>query len=394
MEFRVVDSSSFTFTTDLPASSRNIHPSGVLHAFRTTATETSISHREEHTFAWISDTIYIDGALEHLEKFGFDRSHGIVFIPYSTQRNWIDRYPHAAPALECDEKGKLTVFLNWRPYPNGLGAMNDQLNGAEAAVARAAAHKEDDEGIADDDDDNDEDDAPVAESSTAASASGKKKRKYKSRALNMLQDNSFLPDSERDELHVEIYNYLEWLHGRLAEIETKTTAAAALATVADITQVIDPAVLEEKKAESAKSFTKMKGVDVEELKAVVEKLEAAFFIIPNIKGDATEEEEDEGEAPAQKGAPFLEEALTKALNQLVMARELGGKGKRRSKMKKKQKVGNPRRSHDRAGHDFDLMFNRLEAYKEEYGDCLVSKNYKEDQQVSRYFPYHLFVLFL
>ena len=286
MGFRVVDSSSFTFTTDLPASSRNIHPSGVLHAFRTTATETSISHREEHTFAWISDTIYIDGALEHLEKFGFDCSHGIVFIPYSTQRNWIDRYPHAAPALECDEKGKLTVFLNWRPYPNGLGAMNDQLNGAEAAVAR----KEDDEGGEDDD----EDDAPVAESSNAASASGKKKRKYKSRTLNMLQDNSFRPDAERDELHVEIYNYLEWLHGRLAEIEKKTTAAAALATVADITQVIDPAILEEKKAEAAKSFTKMKGIDVEELKAVVEKLEAAFLIIPNIKGDAVEEEEDGG----------------------------------------------------------------------------------------------------
>ena len=129
MGFRVVDKSSFSFVTDLPPSLRNIHPSGVLHAFRSTAasskSETSSNVTEEHTFAWIANSLHIELAIKHLEKFGFDRSQGIVFIPYSTQRNWLDRYPHAAPALETTEHGKVVVYLNWRPYPNGLGELGE-----------------------------------------------------------------------------------------------------------------------------------------------------------------------------------------------------------------------------------------------------------------------------
>ena len=45
------------------------------------------------------------------------------FIPCSTNINWINKYPHASPALECNENGKVAVYLNYRPYPNGLGEL-------------------------------------------------------------------------------------------------------------------------------------------------------------------------------------------------------------------------------------------------------------------------------
>jgi len=34
--------------------------------------------------------------------------------------------------------------------------------------------------------------------------------------------------------------------------------------------------------------------------------------------------------------------------------------------------------------DFDIMFERLAQYKEEHGDCMVSKNYKEDAQLAKW----------
>ena len=141
--FRVVNSSSFAFATDLPSSSRNIHPSGVLHARRTTPSASGLPGREEHAFAWIADSIRVEEALNHLEKFGFRRDgngddddgddndngndDGISFIPYSTKNNWLNRYPHAAPAIECDDDGKVLVYLNWRPYPNGLAELGQDM---------------------------------------------------------------------------------------------------------------------------------------------------------------------------------------------------------------------------------------------------------------------------
>jgi len=67
----MVNSSSFAFATNLPSSSRNIHPSGVLHARRTTPSASGLPGREEHAFAWIADSIRVEEALNHLENSGF-----------------------------------------------------------------------------------------------------------------------------------------------------------------------------------------------------------------------------------------------------------------------------------------------------------------------------------
>ena len=479
MGFRVVDKSSFTFETDLPPSSRNVHPSGILHAFRTTTINTANNNstlptktnnastttsRSEHTFAWITNSLHIESTIKHLESHGFHRSENIVFIPYSTKANWINTYPHASPALECNEDGKVVVYLNYRPYPNGLGELGSSSDG------RSGNGGSDGSG-------------GVGEGGGGATATGeeeddpkkqpakkeKKKRKYKSRAVNMLKDNTYMPDADRDELHIEIYNYLSWLHGKLEDIETKNNnnnAASTAEVAAAMTSPMKTNDDEEDAEEDAegghndaiknegggggtatkrKSPTPNNGVELSELKAVVDKLELAFAIIPNAKaemkvaneemkfkkeveasssiGGGGEKKSDVatttgaasgGAAAAASGGsnvkegeekninnkseppPFLEEALSPALKELVAARELAGKPCRRSKKRQrrshsarfsgvnddgtmKQPHGN--RFHSRQPNDFDKMYEKLVAYKNEYGNCMVQKSY-QDQQVS------------
>ena len=45
----------------------------------------------------------------------------------------------------------------------------------------------------------------------------------------MLRDEAFLPDAERDELHVEIYKYLSWFHAKLDQLEKNASACDTFA---------------------------------------------------------------------------------------------------------------------------------------------------------------------
>jgi len=383
MGFRVVDKSSFAFATDVPASSRSTHPSGVLHAFRSTPASSEPNAlskgREEHSFAWISNSLHIEAAIKHLEKFDFDRSDGIVFIPYSTKRNWLDHYPHAAPALETTESGEIVVYLNWRPYPNGLSELGKGAGDAsQQPTLNEATTASADTNIADDTNIND-------------CVPAKKKRKHSRRkTLNIMQDKSLLPDAERDELHVEIYNYMSWLHEKLSAIERKNEAAEAAAAAAEAdsrtaTLASEDEVVnneDDNKAAAARYVkrkkTSINGVNVPELKDVVEKFKSTFAIILNVK---LEEEPQDGQS---KGAPFIEETLSDALNQLVAARELAGKPKRRSRKWQSKIISGGQNTSNRIFTDFDEMFQRLVQYKEENGDCLVTKTNKEDPMLGNW----------
>jgi len=86
----------------------------------------------------------------------------------------------------------------------------------------------------------------------------------------------------------------------------------------------------------------------------------------------------------QKGAPFLEEALSSALKELVLSREVAGKPKRRSRKRTVKKINNPRRMHDKTAKDWDTMFGELVEYKEEHGDCLVSKNHTDNKPLAHW----------
>ncbi|KAL9186683.1 hypothetical protein ACHAXT_005921 [Thalassiosira profunda] len=371
--FRVADASSFAFATDLPPSSRAIHPSGVLHAFRTTATPAGCFRpRQEHAFAWIENALHIDPALAHLEAHGFDRANGITFVPYSTKRNWLECYPHAEPALECGEDGKVVVYLNQRPYPNGLGELETMASMDEGKKSAVAEGKKE-------------------------AAPKEKKRKART-SVNMLHDSALLPDAERDELHIEIYNYLSWLHAKLDRLEKK--AAYAKAAKAGAAPPLE--------GESAKRETRgrPKRVGLTELQGALDMLESAFLVVPNAKLEAAEAKTSAGagvgdvpplpeieppkrgrpkkDAPPRKtGAPLLEEVMGPTLAKLVDARESAGKKRRRAGSRKRTgwQLGSvterKNKKENKGGESFDDMLGRLAAYKEAHGDCVVPKGHED-----------------
>jgi len=405
--FKVVDKSSFSFESDLPPSLRHIHPSGVLHASRPASPCTICT--EEHTFAWIENALHIESALSLLEQRGFSRSKSIVFIPFSTKRKWLERYPQAAPALECMYNGRCIVHLNWRPYQNALGGM--EMEGASNdAAAGEDNYDYDGDGNGKSKDGNDDANIPVI--------SDKHRRRYKDRAANnMFLDNNYIPDAERDELHVEIYNYFSWLHANVSELERKRAAASASA---DANNDAEPEASEvdndnnNKKAPGRDRTNKNTGVNVTELESLLEKMESTFLIIPNAKLEAAaaaaedttnmqqhpqegdgEQRSEEGareqsdeapeageqltideaaaeEAPQKEGggAPFLEKNLSEALFELVVARERAGKSKRRSRRRKQRDAANPKW----VVEEFDVMFQKLVDFKEEHGHCRVPRN--------------------
>mmetsp|Transcript_18625 Transcript_18625/g.44835 ORF Transcript_18625/g.44835 Transcript_18625/m.44835 type:complete len:738 (-) Transcript_18625:209-2422(-) len=531
MGFRVVDKSPFAYETDLPSASRNIHPSGILHAFcsdspppknqtsdekhtldaddgtdhppppkkqtseaddntaphdplkkqtsntddstnppdslekqasgaddgasphppaneQTSYTDdgtapppskkepsdadgsTGADHgnigREKHAFVWIANTLHIEVAMKLLEQDGFPNS-GIVFIPYSTKRNWMARYPDAHPELECNENGKCGAVI--KSCPSGP-VEHDDGDGANEYFEVVSNKKK-----------------------------GSKKRKKPSRrtrAPNMLRDDSFMPDAERDELHVEIFNYLSWLHAKLADLERKD--AELDESIMGLAKNIAVPVLghgdseneddeneevdhqeDRNQGKSARHKANNSGVNISELKGVLDKLKLTFAIIPNINLEEEEavaaaaastevgmanlqqeQQQQEGQnhhqikegtadekkpqqlhksteiaatthkealAPQKEkdGPPFLEEALFPALCQLVDSREVAGRLRRRSRRKRPRPTPGGRCKYKRSPGpvgDFEDMFRRLVEYKEEYGDCIVKRTYQQDRKLA------------
>ena len=78
----------------------------------------------------------------------------------------------------------------------------------------------------------------------------------------------------------------------------------------------------------------------------------------------------------------MEEALWPALKDLVLGREVAGKPRRRSRKRARKRVNNPNRMHDKTPKDWDTLFQRLVEYREKHGNCMVSKNFTEDAEVS------------
>ena len=134
-----------------------------------------------------------------------------------------------------------------------------------------------------------------------------KKFKRRPAPACMLGDPSFIADAERDELHVEIYNYLQWLHAKLYELEQQEKARAEsdvkkLAETEDLEEMEDPAEINKEEDTTSKKVKKLKkkldegplrskvGVDVAQLGAVLANLEAAFAVVQNVP-----EEEGRGE---------------------------------------------------------------------------------------------------
>jgi len=366
--FRAAAASTITLKTDLPPSRVNHHPSGVLHG-------KGGGKGQDDAFLWITNLLGVQTSLSLLHEKGY---RDIVFVPYSSRENWRRRYAHA-----------ISTGLDG-------GAARD---GGAAAAAGA-------------------DDAP-----------SQRKRKHKTRRKSKLRDDAgaLLDDYERDELHLEIWNYFRWLHAKLMALEAETAPAdggapARVTAPEGVTenywefdgeypgQPRKVVASDEGGNKKPHGSAKNHGVDARELQGVVDKLETTFRIIPNARREQEaeggtdimvvlrqqqerrrQEEKQQEEAqqtksskknpkgreespPSKEPAPFLEEALADALEGLVAARERGGRPARR-------RWTRPRPVPTQRVHDFEDCLRKLAAYREEHGDCLVRSGH-EDQDLA------------
>ncbi|KAL7549721.1 hypothetical protein ACHAWF_012992 [Thalassiosira exigua] len=362
MGFRVASRSSFAFETDLPAWSLSVHPSGVLHAFRSGAPTPpqGLPGREEHAFAWIAKCEHVEAALRHFERHGFRRDD-IVFVPYSAKRNWIDRYPHAAPCLECTEGGEVVAYLNYRPYPNGLG---ERDAGSHDAPPSAAA--------APDGDDSDDDEG------AAAGVRGDAVQPKRQRRKHVCVDGTLLNNWERDELHVEIYTYFRWLRRRLNEIDEKHRRKTDK-DKADNEK-------EEERPEFSGRMRKLKSkarevrrVNLDAIGPMLDAMESTLIVLPGVahrlEQEEAEETEKEREGSNPGELPFLEEVLVEPLSQLAEAR-----GFTKATKKKRHRGKTPQGLIDFG--QFEQMFERFAKYKEEHGTCAVPKDWEPDPDLA------------
>mmetsp|Transcript_28546 Transcript_28546/g.59461 ORF Transcript_28546/g.59461 Transcript_28546/m.59461 type:complete len:629 (-) Transcript_28546:52-1938(-) len=407
-----VKKSTFLYKTDLfKKATRQDHPSGILHAVRSTAS--FLAPKEEQCFAWIANpngryvgkeqmttnssskdcisckidddcnngehdndsngtdfngnddgnddtnnhatedetsfenverNTHLRATLAHLERFGF-LAENVKFIPFSSKANWIYKYPHAYPYIECNEVGEVTGFPYWNPSTStelcnptgstfhlslGMGrdafqddptkhfldrsvekpsaiAGNDNIRTDIAAAATATA--------------------VAAAASTANAANDLTSEK---RGKSILRA-AMLSDKEREQLHLEIYDYFQWLESELTQLESthdgrRTTANA--------------------------------GLVVSGLRNVVARMEGTFRVIRE-RDDVEKEASETG-----SGAPFLEEVLGSALRQ------------RYRRLQPTKRSG-----HSRAALDFEDMFARLLAFRQEFGHVNVSRKYKKDPQL-------------
>lgn len=333
-----VQKTTLTFKTDIRKSQLDAVPCGVLHASRS-----SPNGREEHSFAWIVNYQTVDAALAHLERYGFTRDQ-VQFIPFSSKANWVTKYPHAFPYVDCDNGGNVSGFPHWSPQaqsvldippevvlaasqPHTIAAMN------ASAVARGGG----------------------GDGWLAATPKSKKKGKGNANRLA----NTLLNNNERQQLHNEIYKYISWLTNQVVDLET---------------------------SESGRRSVKKAKLKVAGLRGLLVKMEATFNIHEDVantynvvKGVITPDkmnpaliDDVSGPVPV---TPLLEENLTNEMSNLAAVEEEA------QKKAKALRGESPKKKAHWEPLDFDSMFEKLLLYKAEHGHPNVPVKYQRDLQL-------------
>ena len=135
-----------------------------------------------------------------------------------------------------------------------------------------------------------------------------------------------LSDIERNQLHLEIYNYFTWLNTELTEMETSHGGRRSVSNA---------------------------GIVVSNLRGVIGKMEGAFRVIKK-KDDKATAKAAAASAGGGTGTPFLEEILGPSLKQLVKQVPPHSK---RGKYKKGGKEDSTRMQGKEL--DFDSMYAKL-----------------------------------
>ncbi|KAL7536837.1 hypothetical protein ACHAWF_015139 [Thalassiosira exigua] len=324
------------FASDLPKTRRPGHPSGILHFPRIDPKSGS----EEHAFAWICRkdvSSHLRSVLSHMEGFGFDPAE-VSFVPYSARGEWVRKYPLAFPHVHCDERG--TVFGH--PYfsPAAVERGSVYVEGSHAAGGLSSAIKLELLGGGDVD--------LATENTPQKGKPGRKRKKSLPHAR--------LPNDDRDELHVEIYRYLTWLRGGVAEQAVPGIDPDELAKLAEGMEATFRAV------RSARAAVRAEGEEAAEARKKRRKL-----LHRGGQDGAVSEEANHVVVPV----PFLEEALVVPLGRMADAAKRDPK--RRASRKSSGGRGSP--------NDFDEMFARLVHFQREHGHVNVPQKYSKDGQL-------------
>lgn len=410
--------SNLQFRTDLSKSDRDSHPCGILHFTRIGHGGGSVgggfAAPEEHVFAWIShfhNPIHLENTLLHLQKFGFSIAYSspslekrtidpsmhasttVTFLPYSSRRSWIDKYPYAFPHVYCGGNGVVSGYPYWseggsndniiragsgsgvgyyermfQPSMNhchltstgdGVGVMAISSSSATGIAASTTTYN-----------------ATTREANstekilTTPLTSSKRGRKKKK-----LFPTAHLPNEERDELHMEIYKYFEWLHNSLVAASTLTTTMTMEAAGSERSD--DDDVLGEKKDRSAslisigggRSSTAGGcggGINISSLNQLIKCMEITFKAIGNSQrtsqrtASSLSSLTDAATASLTITMPFLEEALGEPLRKLAFIAKRNPENQTRSRLKQSRRCSATSTSGvNSAGPDFEDMFERL-----------------------------------
>ncbi|KAL7535623.1 hypothetical protein ACHAXR_006617 [Thalassiosira sp. AJA248-18] len=347
--------SDFSFRSDISSAKREAHKSGILHAFKI-----AYAHgREEHTFAWLDDKTHenVEVVTAHLLQHGFDEST-MRFVPFSS------------PYMECDENG----MIKGAPY------FEQCINYGPNLAAKAASSSSDNRP---------KDSRPTK----------RQKRNFSRNNTSKLVPSATLFDTERSQLHMEIYKYFSWLNSHLVELESTAGGRDHIRRVG-ITSVTGIQNLMTKLESTFRNVGEFKVSEDEERKekdggeedADDDDNDEAGNSLNfdgnsdnartksngnHRQGDAANNSDSEKEnTGTSQSLPLLEEFLEVDLRRVVEEEE---RSKKSSEDTQELVVGLQNSSTNKNKRcDFDMMFERLVAFKERKGNFDVAFNYKED----------------
>ena len=301
--------SSFNFksniTSSSTATSTDSHPCGILHASKTN------NNTEQHTFGWItniSNPHSTYSVIEYLCKYGYNKPSSFKFIPYTSKQCWINKYPQCNITFDVDTNGLVVGNTDWEVK---------QLNGQAKQPS--------------------------------------KKRKASTKQSKLLP-TAILPNKQRSELHKEIYNYFNWLHSELQDMEKNHTGRRQVTNA---------------------------GINVLSLKGMIGKMENAFKVLQDVKDTGSIDgvdsmndmamndngggmNVDDIQLPKQtKTLPYLESALEYELN--TRASALSSSSSTTTAAKGTSKKQSTETKISWRTLNFDILYQKLVDFKNEKG---------------------------
>lgn len=317
-----VQRTALNFKSDVRKSkSAESHPCGILHATRST------SSRDEHTFAWVAD--YGSGALPtlaHLERYGYDRDTA-EFVPYSGKAEWISRYPHAYPYVECTAAGHVGGYPHWSHHCRDASEIpRDVAEGAASGLLLGGGA-----GLAGD--------GGLATGTLAGRQRGSGPKV-----------TGVLFNSEREQLHCEVYRYFKWLAEKVTDLET---------------------------SEVGRRNVKKADLSIGGIRKLLVNMEGTFKSVARLSAAMQGGSGEDGASGAS--LPLLESSLTGELGRLA---EAARKDARSKAGQPEPLAGRKRAVYEPL--DFDSMFQKLEAYRDREGDLNVPAKYPQDTQLGNW----------